>query len=159
MKRFTVRQFFIVLTFVAILICLLPLEYDNFKLKTVIYPFVWTSIAVIILKVLPRHNSLLKVIFVIFGAIVYLLLTGLFVFGSLICSWTDNGTFYISKSDKSVKLICRTYDCVGTVDNCKLYKEKYLTKHIKWITEFNDKPIDTTKWREVSFNSDEFRQP
>jgi hypothetical protein len=158
MQKFTFKQILIALTFIILLYFLHPLEYGNFKMKTVIYLFIWISIAVIVINVLPKRRSLMKTLGVSIGVLVYFFATCFFGFSFLFCRWENHGIIYINKSDNSIKIICRTYDCYGTAEGCELFKARQLTKHIKWVTEFNDDPVDTTKWRRTDFNSDELNQ-
>jgi hypothetical protein len=72
------------------------------------------------------------------------------------CAWSMDNTLYKSKSDNSSIIFCRTFDCYGTTDACRLYKVKKLTNHIKWISTVEEKIVDSTLWDKVPFNPEIF---
>jgi hypothetical protein len=151
------------LFYIAIIISayfLLPLEYDNFKIKIVLHPLIWTSIVLLILKIFPGGKTLKRAVTAWIGSGVYLLLLFLNIFmETVFCNWGNIGSFYISKTEASVKLVCRTYNCYGTADDCQLFKVSQLTTHIKWVTKFTEKRVDSIQWKSIPFNTIEFNQP
>jgi len=44
----------------------------------------------------------------------------------------------------------KTYECLMTEGDPELFEERTIINHIKWVTPFEENPIDTTKWQRVS---------
>jgi hypothetical protein len=149
-RKFSVKE--VVATFVVLLVLFisLPLEYDNIKAKTFIYPIMWIGVSYIVFRAFPE-NSQTRSISLIFLGIIGLFYTITHIVG--FCGWSKHGTLYINKRDKSIRIICRTYDCLGTAEGCRLFEVRRITDHIKWVTSFDEKPIDTSKWQDVPFMS------
>jgi len=60
---------------------------------------------------------------------------------------------YKNKEDKSILIVCRRFDCYGTAEDCRLFKIKKLTNHLKWVTKFEEAKVDITKWDDVPFGT------
>ena len=154
MKENTIKQLLIASGLIATLLFLSPLEYDNFKASTVSQPVIWTIVAISLIKVLSTKGSMLNIIIVGLGSLIYLILMISHVLGLMACAWTHNSPLYVSKSDKSVRICCRTYECATTeTSECKLYKEWVITEHIKWVTKVKIKSIDTSAWRPAALGN------
>lgn len=154
-RKFSVKKVLAVLISFLVLFILLPLEYDNTKAKTFIYPIMWISMGYIVFKAFPRKSHTKSILLMLLG-VIGLFYTFTHVIG--FCTWTNHGTLYINKRDKSIRIICRTYDCLGTAEGCRLFEVRRITEHIKWVTSFNEKATDTTKWQNVPLMSSEFDQ-
>ena len=144
-----------ILISLLVLCLLLPLEYDNIKAKTFIYPILWIGVVYTIRKLFPNdsilRNSLLVLLYIV-GCFYFLTqVTGF-------CGWAKHGTLYINKRDRSIRVTCRTYDCLGTAEGCQLFEERRLTKHLRWVTRFSKEPVDTTQWQNVPFMSADYEE-
>lgn len=151
-RKFSVKEVSIALISLLVLLLLLPLEYDNLKAKAFIYPIIWVSAGYIVVRAFPRKSITKSSLLLSLGIIVFF---QIFIQVIGFCAWAKHGTLYINKRDKSIRIICRTYDCLGTAEGCRLFEERRITQHIKWVTSFDEKPIDTTKWQDVPFMSPE----
>lgn len=133
-----------------LLYLLLPLEVYSFQSRYIIYPLIWISLSVIVLNFFPRGKSIEEIILLIIGAVIYLTITCLFAFVFfLFCGWLNYGAVYKNKKHDSLKIICKTYDCYGTADDYRLYKQQELFSHVFWVTKFNDDKVDTTVWERL----------
>ena len=152
-RKFSVKEVIATLISFLLLFLFLPLEYDNIKAKTFIYPIIWISMGYIVFKAFPKKSLTKSSLLMSLGVIGLL-----YIFTHVIgfCAWIKHGTLYINKRDKSIRIICRTYDCLGTAEDCQLFEERRISQHIKWVTSFDKKPIDTSKWQSVPFMSSEF---
>ncbi|OQP60610.1 hypothetical protein A3860_32875 [Niastella vici] len=151
-RKFSVKEVLVALIFFLVLFIFLPLEYDNIKAKAIIYPVMWISMGYIVFKAFPGKSLTKSSLLIILG-VICLSYTFSHVIG--FCGWIKHGTLYKNKRDKSIRIICRTYECFGTAEGCQLFEERRITEHIKWVTSFDEKPIDTTKWQSVPFMSSE----
>jgi hypothetical protein len=151
-RKFSLNKVLAALIFSLVLFIFLPLEYDNIKAKTFIYPIMWISLGYIVFKAFPGKSYTQRILLMLLG-IIGLFYTFTHVIG--FCGWIKHGTLYVNKRDKSIRIICRTYDCLGTAEGCRLFEQRIITEHIKWVTNFDEKPIDTT-WQSVPFMSNEF---
>jgi len=150
MKKISIRSFFVYFLALMLLFFLSPLEYDNTKSKILIYPFFYVITALVLIAWYRRRNSTLENIIIPFAGIIYLFISCNFLVDHSFCGWTTNFDSYTSKTNKSLKLVCRSYECYGTDGNCQLYKEWSLTKHLKWVTKLDNESIDTTIWKAVN---------
>jgi hypothetical protein len=146
----SVKKVLAVLIFFLVLFIFLPLEYDKIKAKTFIYPIMWTGMGYIVFKAFRRKSNIQITLLILLG-IIGLFYTITHIIG--FCAWGSNGTLYINKKNKSNRIVCRTYDCLGTAEGCRLFEVRRITEHIKWVTNFDEQPIDTTKWQSVPFMS------
>jgi len=153
MKRFTIKYWLILFGLFAIGLILTPLEYDSIKFKTFIYPTIWIAMAFLGIKLYRQQNSAIASIFISIGGIIYLLMTCWFALGFLLCAWTRTLPLYSSRIDSSVTIVCRHYECYGTDSDCELFKEQRLSHHLKWVTKFNETPVDTTVWQKIPLES------
>ena len=154
-RKFSLKKVLAALISFLILFLFLPLEYDNIKAKTFIYPIMWISLGYIVFKAFPGKSYTKRILLMLLGII------GLFyIFIHVIgfCGWIQYGTLYVNKRDKSIRIICRTYGCFGTAEGCRFFEQRRITEHIKWVTSFDEKPIDTTKWQSVPSVSYEFNE-
>jgi hypothetical protein len=153
-RKFSLKELLTSILFLSLLFFLLPLEYDNIKAKTFLYPIIWTSFAFIIYKTFPV-KSLMRTILFSMGAIIYLVFALSFIINLTgFCAWINHGTLYVNKRNPSARIISRGYGCFLTDDDRQLFEERRITLHIKWVTDFSEAPIDTTKWKAVPFMSD-----
>jgi hypothetical protein len=128
---------------------LLPLKFGNLESRYIICPLVWISVGIIGKEIIPKNKSILKTILVLLGIAGYILMTCLFIFFFfLFCTSVNYGTVYQNKNEHSLKLVCRSYECYGTSDDCDLYEERELLPNIYWVTKFTDK-IDPKVWTDT----------
>jgi len=156
MEKFTLKEILGWVSFFILLFALLHLEYDTIKVKTFIYPLFWISIAYILIKKYRRKSTLRRIIFLLGGVLYFFIALNILADLTGFCAWGHSNVLYINKSDKSTKIACRSYECFMTSDNCELYEVKNITTHLKWVTKFNENPIDTTRWEKVPFTFVEF---
>ena len=130
---------------IACLFLLTKIEYDNFKLSGFVYPLLWISTPFIFRYILI-NGPISRVSFLL-GIFGYLLIIFLFSLFSSFCSWSRDVPLYKSRRDKSLIIVCRTYDCYGTTEDCRLYQVKMLTNHIKWVVKFEEIKVDSSKWQ------------
>lgn len=151
-RKFSVKEVLAALIFFILLFASLPMEYDDIKARTFIYPIMWIGAGYIVFKIFPKKSLTKSSLLIALGIVgLFYILTQVTGF----CAWGHHGTLYVNKKDKSIKIICRTYDCFGTAEGCRLFKERRLTQHIKWVTSLDENPVDTTKWQSVSLMSSE----
>ena len=85
-----------------------------------------------------------------FGTVIYYLVTFLLAFSFFFfCRWGSHGAIYQNKGNAYVKIICKTYDCYGTSEGCRLFKQREILAHVYWVTMFDDTKVDTAIWEEV----------
>jgi len=102
---------------------------------------------------LPRKNSIGKMILVTIGALIYLGFSAILSLGIFLCSEGNRGELYISRTNPSVKIISRSFGCFLTTDDINLYKERNLTENLKWVTSFDEQLVDTLYWKPVERNN------
>jgi hypothetical protein len=137
-------------TLIVALLFLTKLEIGSFKTKTAIYPLVWILIGVLGLRyynALRGSNSAIKKSLLGLGLTVYILGTLFLSMGFFMCGEYEAGSSYTHKTNKSLTLVCRTYECYGTTGQCQLYTIRRITPRIKWVTALTSDKIDTTIWR------------
>jgi hypothetical protein len=146
-RRFSRTEIVVASLFFFLLFFLLPLKYDNIKAKTFLYPIIWISSAFVVYRTFPKPSELRTFIFTIGGGLCFLY--ALLNIPNLIgfCALRDHGTLYINRKDPSRRIIMTGYSCFLTDDDIQLYQERTITEHIKWVTSFDEKPVDTTKWQ------------
>ncbi len=147
MSNLIPKQIFYLAIINVVLYLLLPLEIYGFQSRYIVYPFIWISLSIVGFNFFPPVRSFVDRIFMAFGMVIYLIITSIFAFVFFaFCRWSDHGVRYSNKEQISLKLICRTYDCYGTTDDCRLYKQRRLLGDIYWITEFEESTADTAVW-------------
>jgi hypothetical protein len=155
MDKLTFKEVVGGLCFFVLLFTFYHLEYDTIKAKTFLYPLFWISIAYIFIKKFRRKSTLRTFIFSVGGVIYFFIALNILTDLTGFCAWGHSNILYINKSNKSVKIDCRFYECFMTSGDCEMYKVNYITTHIKWVTKFNENPVDTTKWEKAPFMLDE----
>jgi len=153
MRKPSANKIVVIAMIILVLFLLTNLEIDSFKAKSIIYPISWIGIGWLgyrYFNFLRGTDSAIRKTILGLGFAFYVLASLSFGLGYFLCSEGDHGVSYTNKKDKTLSLVCRTFDCYGTADRCQLYKVRNLTKHIKWVTKYtkyNEKPIDTSEWR------------
>jgi hypothetical protein len=141
---------------IGLLYLLTNIEYDNFKLSGIVYPLIWISLPIILRYILVKEKISRGTYLI--GIVVFIFITIFHLLSSIFCAWSNHSALYKSKSNESITIVCRTYDCYGTAEDCRLYEVIKLTTHFKWVTKFNEKIVDSTKWEKVPFNPEIFNQ-
>ena len=155
MRNFKYPTPVVLIAMLVILWLLVPLEIGSFKLKTLVYSILWLSLPVIIYRLFPANSGIMgNVVGVITVVYIFLTLVPGFIFLFGFCAWVNQSTRYISKKDISIKIIQRGYACYGTDDDKVLFRQWTVTKHIKWVTEFNETTIDTVVWKEAAYGDE-----
>jgi len=149
MKNLPTKYFLFIFLLVVFLLYLSPLEYDNPKFQIYVYLFLYGATAIVLIKWYRRQRSTIENILIPVAGIIYLFASCNHLLDNSFCRWMTYFDSYTSKSNNSVKLVCRSYECYGTDGDCKLYKQYSITTHLKWVTKFNEKAIDTTLWKPV----------
>jgi hypothetical protein len=146
-RRFSRTEIVVALLLLFLLFFFLPLEYDDIKAKTFLYPMILISIAFVVYKTFPDPSELRTFVFSIGGG-AYLLCALLYIPNLIgFCASRDHGTLYVNKKDPSRRITMTGYSCFLTDEDTQLYEERTITQHIKWVTSFDEKPVDTTKWQ------------
>jgi hypothetical protein len=150
MSTFQKKLTRIILLADSLLYFLLPLKVYQYESAYVIYPIWWLSVFAII--IIGRWGgTFIEILVFVF---IFLMVSFFFTFlNFFFCGWNDHGILYINKTNHSLRIRCKTFDCYGTSENCRFFKERILLKNIYWVTEFNKNKIDTTVWQEVPFNT------
>ena len=146
-KRYSRKEIVVASLFFFLLFFFLPLKYDNIKAKTFLYPIIWICSAFVVHRAFPKPSDLRTFVFTIGGGACFLYV--LLHIPNLIgfCGSRDHGTLYVNRMDPSRKITMTAYSCFLTDDDIQLYEERSITQHIKWVTSFDEKPVDTTKWQ------------
>ncbi len=148
------KKIFISVIIIAFLYLLTYIEYNNFKLSRIAYPLIWISIPITLRYILVKENVSIRTF--IIGIVVFIFISIFYLLFSVFCAWSNDSTLYISKSNESITLVCRTYDCYGTAEDCRLYQVTKLKSKFKWVTKFEEKIVDSKKWQKVPFNPELF---
>ena len=149
MRKPLINKIVIAASIVLAIFLLSGIEIGSFKIKAVTYPILWISIGVLgfkYFKTLRGRNSAIRKSLLGLGLAFYVFGTWYFIFSFFLCAEIDRGVSFLHKKDKSLSLVCRTFECYGTSSSCQLYKVRNLTTHIKWVTKYNENPVDTSKW-------------
>ena len=133
----------------SLLLLLLPLQYDNISVWPFVFPILFASVFIVLYRALakwPRTKEALMIITAI--TIVFL---GFYYFIRIVhfCAYSDFGTVYVNRNDQSDTIVMKGYSCFLTDTDPELVEERKLTDHLKWVTEFTDKPVDPAKWQSV----------
>ena len=151
MKILLIKKIVIVAIVIGCLLSLTQMEYDTIKFSRFVYPLIWISFP-FILKYLSLNSSF-RITHILIASVVYIvILCFSFLFG-VFCAWSSDGILYKNKKDKSILIVCRRYDCYGTAEDCRLYKVKKLTEHLKWVKKFQEEKVDKIKWDFVSYGT------
>jgi hypothetical protein len=148
-RKFKLKELLIALAYFLLLFSLLPLEYDNIRARTFVYPLIYVSAAYVLYKALFERSSEKYAIGLVGGIIAFFFIIYYFLRLIGFCAWSDFGILYVNRNDKSDKIIMRGYGCFLTDTDTQLFEEREITKHLKWVTNFDEKPINTTKWQKV----------
>jgi hypothetical protein len=133
------------------LISLRPLQVGNASVKIFIDPLIWFSIVVIVFKKLPKEPF--RPIAVIMSIILFINFSCTHIIG--FCGLISHGTSYIDKKDRSHRIVIKTYDCFLAAGDPEYFEERTIINNIKWVTQFKENPIDTTKWQHVFLSDQE----
>jgi hypothetical protein len=153
-RMFSLKEFLLTAAYFAFLIFFLPLQYDNIKARTFLYPIIWWSAAFVVYETFFKRSQERPAILKVGGVLAFCLILN-FLFGLLpFCGWMNYGTVYVSKKDQSTTITVKSYECLMTEGEPEYFEERKITQHLKWVTDFNAKVIDTTKWQRVPFSSD-----
>lgn len=156
MTKLIYKKVVIILLIDFVLYLLLPLEFGKFQSRNIIYPLIWISIAIIIEESTSQKKSSSKRISAALGFLVYLFLSCIMAFWFfMFCGWFNYGTLYENKSEHSLKLVCKSYECYGTAGDCELYKRRELLPKIFWVTKFAEVTVDSTIWKKVPFGEED----
>jgi len=105
-------------------------------------------IAIILTSVRPNKNRVYKAATIIV-AIISIPILGLYSFEAGMCGYITDDILFISKSDSSLKIIERHYDC-GAVDSDKpkyeFFKIKHLTRQILYSKKIDTSLINKDIW-------------
>jgi len=150
MQRSILKKILFLVAGIAIVFLLLPFEYDNHRAKTLLYPLIWISIPIIIYKFISIKNRITKYILAAIGSLIYLLFSIVFWLVILgFCAWGNEYKLYVNKHDSSVSIINRGYSCFETDDDYYCFKERKLTDHLKYVTDFDKTKVDTSEWKSI----------
>jgi len=136
----------------VLLFLLFHLEYDTIKAKTFLSPLFWISVAFFLIKKLKKKSTLRSIVFLVGGIVYFFIALNFLLDLTGFCAWGHSNILYINKSDRSIKLDCRSYECFMTSGDCELYEVKNITNHLKLVTKFNEKQVDTAKWDKIPFS-------
>ncbi|TMI62593.1 MAG: hypothetical protein E6H07_14360 [Bacteroidetes bacterium] len=131
----------------------MPFQFSNESSAETFYALVWLIFPVAVLltllkKVISPENRTSKAL-IIFLAIVSFLFLSVYVFGRTMCGYITDDILFVNKSDTSLKVIKRHYDC-GAYDSdlpkYEFYKMKSLTKQILYSKKVDTTKLDKNKW-------------
>lgn len=145
-RRSNWKEIVAVVIYFSTLIFLLPLKYDNTRAKTFLYPLIWVSVGFALYKALFERSREKLAIQKIGAVGVFLIFLYYFIQFIGFCGWSDQGVIYTNKKDPSLEITARAYSCMLTDDDAEFYKERKLSKHLKWATPLDEK-IDTAIWQ------------
>lgn len=147
-KKVRWKAILLCLSYFAVLIFLLPLQYDDIRASTFIFPLMWVSVIVVVYKVFyataASKRGRLKLGVLCFAFLAVYCLAHSIPF----CAWTSFGEVYENKGNSRDRIMIRGYSCFLTDTDPYLYEVRYLTSNWKWVTEFHGK-VDTTRWRRI----------
>ena len=152
MQKISMRKTLIAVVVTIALLALARLEFEGFKFKTIIYPVLWIGIGVAGFKYYKKlqwsESAIIRTILGL-GMVIYLFGTLGFGCRFILCGEINRGVSYINIHNDKLTLEIRDYECYGTTGDGQLYKVRSLTRSLKWVSEFNATPVDTTVWKYV----------
>jgi len=148
--RRKLRNTVIAMVYFAILFLLLPLQYYNISAWPFIFPILCASVVFVLHQLLKRAHQK-DAILGIAGVATLFLAIYYFVRITHFCAWTNFGTEYVNRTDKSDTIIMKGYSCFLTDTDAQFFEVRKLTDHLSWVTSF-DKVPDATKWEKLPFN-------
>ena len=148
-RKFNIKKLLLILAYFFLLFCLLPLEYDDIKVRTFVKPLIYASAAFLLYRAVTAKSRDKYAKWLLGGLLTFFFLIYLFFKLIGFCAWGDFGIQYVNRNDNSDRIIMRGYGCFLTDDDTQLFEERLLTKHLKWVTNFDEQPIDKNKWQET----------
>ena len=143
----------------------LPFRFSSDNSAQTFYILVWLTFPAAVLLTLLHKDQVtnrrpfkgLK----IFIAVVSFLFLSLYVFGKTMCGYITDDILFINKSDTTLKIIKRHYDC-GAYDSdlpkYEFYKMKSLTKQILYAKQIDTTQLNKDEWtRMVLSKNDSYR--
>jgi hypothetical protein len=127
-----------------------PLEFSNENTARGFYGLIGCTFPIAFLLTLVRQSNggVYKAI-AIFIAIISIPILALYAFSSGMCGYTTDKILFINKSDSSLKIIERHFDC-GALDSdmpkYEYYKMKPLTSQILYSKKIDTLLIDKDDW-------------
>ena len=131
----------------------LPFEICNENFAKVFYTMIWFTLPICILLTLIRRDKkstkpTIKILTIVIAVGTFLFLA-VYVFGMGMCGYITDDVLFINKSDTSLKIVKRHYDC-GAYDSdmpkYEFYKMKPLTKQILYSKKIDTLQIDKKDW-------------
>lgn len=143
----TAKRILLLLSGVIFIFLLRHVEVDSLALKSIIDRMLWLSIPGFLYKFIDGKTSVYRdmLMIAVFG--IYILITCFLGLGVIICSSRNVNIEYVSKCNKSVVILRRGFVCLGTEYDYSLVKQRKLSDHLTWITDFNESPVDTALWQ------------
>ncbi len=142
----TNRWFFYILLLDIILYLILPLKIHDVESRDIVYPLIWLSFFILGAIFSTQESNPISLTILTIGYFLITCVLAFLFFG--FCRWSNYGELYKNKKHDSLSLICKTFDCYGTSEDCKIYKQRKLLENVYWITKFDEK-IDTTIWQKA----------
>ncbi len=149
-RKFNGRECLLVLAYFALLFLFSHLQYDNFRLQTVIYPLLWLSGAFVVYKALFERSRERRGIMRLGRIIGFFVLLYYCIPLTGFCAYMNYGTSYVNQKDSSVTITTRGYGCFMTDVDVEYVLERKLTTHLKWITALDVKHMDPATWRKIT---------
>jgi hypothetical protein len=136
----------------------LPFQFSNENTAQKFYLLIWLTFPLAILLTLlrPGKNSRgTGKALTIVTAIISLVFLSFFVFGKTMCGYITDEVLFVNKSDTSLKIVEKHFDC-GATDSDRpkyeYYKTKALTRQILYSKQIDILRIDKTEWSRANNN-------
>ena len=115
LRRFSLIEFAGVVAYFVVLFLLSHLQYYHFRLRSVIYPLMWFSVAFVLYKVLFERSRERRGVLQLGGIIGFFVLLYYLIPLTGFCRYTDYGWFYVNEKDPTITIASRGYSCFMTV--------------------------------------------
>jgi hypothetical protein len=136
----------------------LPFQFSNENTAQNFYLFIWLTFPLAVLLTLLRPGKNSKgtgKALTIVSAIISLLFLSFFVFAKTMCGYITDEVLFVNKSDTTLKIIEKHYDCGATdsdLPKYEFYKTKALTRKILYSKQIDTLRLDKTEWTKANSN-------
>lgn len=136
----------------------LPFQFSNENTAQNFYLLIWITFPLSILLTLLRPGKNSKgtgKALTIVTAIVSLVFISFFVFAKTMCGYITDEVLFVNKSDTSLKVVEKHYDCGATdsdLPKYEYYKTKALTRQILYSKQIDTSHLDKSEWMKAKGN-------
>lgn len=135
-----------IMIFLLLWIVVSSFEYGDFRFAKVLHPLLWILIGLTGVWLL-RNNGYKPIrikLIILFG--IYLLATCWFLFSGVFCKSGDGRVVYVNKKNRANTIICRSYSCFLTDDDCEYYSRWKIAGDLRWSRKVYKTKFDSTEW-------------